>query len=77
MNLLGHFVIYSHSFFFLISQIENITQACKTQNALAFMTIFHCLISYHGSLALAIGFTGTEYGGSMKEDSPKMVFLQH
>ena len=29
-------------------------RAHKTQNALAFMTIFHCLISYRGSLALAV-----------------------
>lgn len=51
-------------------------RAHKTQNALAFMTIFHCLISYRGSLALAIGFAGKKDGGNMKEDSPKMVFCR-
>ena len=77
MNLLGHFVIYSHSWCFEISQIENMTRARKSQKALAFMTIFHCLISYGGSLALAIGFAGKKDGGNMKEDSPKMNFLPH
>ena len=51
-------------------------RAHKTQNALAFMTIFQCLISYRGSLALAIGFAGKKRWRKYERRLAQNVFLQ-